>query len=81
MKIKIEGIRQITIKDEYIKLDSLLKYASMVSTGGEAKIYIQNGDIFVNSEVCFMRGKKIRSGDIVRLKNQILKVKSSNDNK
>lgn len=57
----------INITTEFIKLDSLLKFAGLADTGGEAKELIQNGEVLVNGEVCTMRGKKIRSGDRVRL--------------
>lgn len=55
----------VKITTEFIKLDALLKFASMVNSGGEAKMLIQDGQILVNGEVCTMRGKKIRSGDKV----------------
>lgn len=57
----------IKITTEYIKLQDLLKFASLVSTGGEAKIIIQEGEVKVNGEVCTQRGKKIRPGDDVVL--------------
>lgn len=56
---------EIAITTEFIKLDSLLKFAGIAETGGFAKEVIQNGEVKVNGEVCTMRGKKIRSGDIV----------------
>ena len=34
-----------------------------MSTGGHAKIVIQNGEVKVNGETCTMRGKKLRNGD------------------
>ncbi len=55
----------ITIETEYIKLDSLLKFAAVVGTGGEAKYVISEGMVTVNGEVCTMRGKKLRPGDKV----------------
>ena len=58
-------MKVIHIETEYIKLQDLLKFAAAVSTGGEAKILIQEGDVTVNGEVCTMRGKKIRPGDTV----------------
>lgn len=58
-------IQTVKIKTEFIKLDALLKFASLVNSGGEAKMLIQDGQILVNGEVCTMRGKKIRSGDKV----------------
>lgn len=60
----------VKIKTEFIKLDALLKFASMVGSGGEAKMLIQDGQILVNGEVCTMRGKKIRSGDRVTFGDQ-----------
>lgn len=56
---------EIKINTEFIKLDALLKFASLVSSGGEAKAIIQDGQVLVNGEVCTMRGKKIREGDKV----------------
>lgn len=60
----------ITITTEYIKLQDLLKFAAAVETGGEAKLVIQEGDVAVNGEVCTMRGKKIRPGDVVTFRGQ-----------
>lgn len=57
----------IKITTEFIKLDALLKFASMVSSGGEAKMLIQDSQVKVNGEVCTMRGKKIRPGDTVAI--------------
>ena len=58
-------MEKITIETEYIKLDSLLKFAAVVGTGGEAKYVISEGMVTVNGEVCTMRGKKIYPGDKV----------------
>lgn len=55
----------IIIKTEYIKLQDLLKFAALTQTGGEAKNVILDGEVKVNGEVCAMRGKKIRPGDVV----------------
>lgn len=54
----------IKIKDEYIKLGQALKLAGMVGSGVEAKIVIQDGQVFVNGEVELQRGKKLHPGDI-----------------
>lgn len=55
----------IEISTEYIKLDSFLKYCGCAGTGGEAKLLIADGKITVNGEICTMRGKKLRSGDVI----------------
>ena len=58
-------MEKIAIQTEFIKLDALLKFASLVGTGGEAKMAVAEGLVKVNGEVCTMRGKKIRPGDTV----------------
>ena len=55
----------VGIKTEYIKLDALLKFAALVGSGGEAKTVVAEGLVKVNGEVCTMRGKKLRAGDVV----------------
>ena len=60
---------KISIKEDFIRLDAALKLASLVATGGHAKIVIQNGEVKVNGEICTMRGKKLRQGDKVEFEN------------
>ena len=67
-------MKTITITTEFIKLQDLLKLAGAVETGGEAKERIQSGEATVNGEVCTMRGKKIRPGDVVAFSGQELTV-------
>ena len=71
-------MENIVITTEFIKLQDLLKFANVVSTGGEAKIIIQEGEVKVNGEVCTMRGKKIRPGDLVELGDVQLTVSYEN---
>ena len=56
---------EIAITTEFIRLDAFLKLSGAVVTGGEAKLAIAEGLVFVNGEVCTMRGKKLRPGDSV----------------
>ncbi len=69
-------MKTIPIHTEYIKLDALLKFAALVSTGGEAKNLISDGLVVVNGETCLMRGKKIYPGDQVLFRGILLKVVS-----
>ena len=75
MKVKVPGVKSIYITGEYIKLDSLLKFASIASTGGEAKLRIQNGEVIIGKDVCTSRGKKIRPGDIIHCNDNTILVK------
>ena len=56
---------RITIDTDYIKLDSFLKLANLVMSGGEAKIAIQEGQVKVNGEVENRRGRKLYPGDTI----------------
>lgn len=58
---------EIKIHTDFIKLDSLLKFAGVVETGGIAKEIIAEERIKVGGEICTMRGKKIRPGDKVQI--------------
>lgn len=61
----------IQITTEFIKLESFLKLANAVESGGMAKNVIQDGEVFVNEEICTMRGKKLRAGDTVRFDGEV----------
>ncbi len=67
-------MEKIIIQTEFIKLDSLLKYAAAVGTGGEAKMVIAEGLVGVNGETCTIRGKKIYPGDKVDFQGMTLEV-------
>ena len=78
MKAKVNGIRTARIASEHIKLSALLKLMSVAMSGGEAKILIQSGEVFVGGEPCTQRGKKIRPGDVVRYGGCTIVVKAEN---
>ena len=59
------GAEHIPITTPFIKLESFLKLANVVESGGMAKSFIQNGEVLVNGEPCLMRGKKLSPGDTV----------------
>ena len=54
---------QVSIQTEFIKLESAMKLANILPSGGTAKLEIQDGNVLVNGEVCTMRGKKLYPGD------------------
>lgn len=67
-------MEKIEISTEFIKLDSLLKFAALTGTGGEAKYFIAEGMVSVNGEVCTQRGKKIYPGDRVSFAGNELEI-------
>lgn len=67
-------INEVKITTDFIKLDSFLKLASAVSTGGHAKMVITGGEVTVNGQVCLMRGKKLYKDDVVEFEGLKYKV-------
>jgi len=56
-----------------MKLDQFLKLKNVVSSGGEAKIFIQSGSVKVNGVIETRRGRKLKKGDrIIFLKNELI---------
>lgn len=78
MKVRVRriipGTVDVPIVTEFIKLESFLKLANAVESGGMAKNFILNEEVTVNGEICTMRGKKLRPGDTVRFDGCTYKV-------
>lgn len=54
----------------YIKLDQFLKLVQVTSSGGQAKVLIQEGLVLVNGELELRRGRKLIDGDQVTFDKQ-----------
>lgn len=69
-------MEEIKIKTENIKLDQFLKWANVVSSGGEAKALIQSGKVRVNNIIEKRRGLKLKKGDLINIEgiDEILRV-------
>lgn len=83
IKVKLLEIQEneLPIKTEFIKLDSALKLSNIASTGGHAKILIEEERIKVNGEKCLVRGKKLFPGDNFEYRNQRFLIVSLNESK
>lgn len=64
----------IKLRDEYIKLGQALKAAGLVETGADAKSVIQGGQVLVNGETEYQRGKKLYDGDVVTFDRETIKI-------
>ena len=67
-------MNEILINTDIIKLDAFLKWSGIASLGSEAKLYIQDGLVKVNGEVCVKRGKKIKRGDVISFNQEEYKI-------
>ena len=64
----------VEITTEYIKLQDAMKLANAASTGGEAKLLIQDGQVTVNGQVEVQRGKKLHDGDVVTYNGETIQI-------
>lgn len=60
---------EIEIQETYITLGQFLKLASIISSGGMAKPFLQQMEVFVNEEPENRRGKKLYDGDQISIPN------------
>ena len=79
MKVKVSvrpkvSAEPVAITTEFIKLQDFLKFCNAVESGGMAKTFVQEGEVTVNGEVCTMRGKKLRPGDVVQFNGEAWQV-------
>ncbi len=66
-----ENAKIVKISTEYITLGQFLKFADVITNGGEAKQFIMTNKIFVNNELTTQRGKKLGDKDIVNINNSL----------
>jgi len=69
-------VDDVPIRDDSIRLGQLLKLASLIEVGGDAKVVLADGLVQVNGEVEIRRGRQLRDGDVVELGGQSVRVVS-----
>ena len=67
-------MRIIEITKEPVELFKILKFEGMVSTGGEAKLLIADGQVMVNGQIETRRRRKMVSGDVIEFRDDRLQV-------
>lgn len=61
---------------EFIELNRLMKLMSVVNSGGEANMFISNGDVTVNGEVETRKRHKVRAGFVVKFNDETIVIKA-----
>ena len=67
-------LKTLKITTEYITLQQFLKIENFISSGGEAKYYLQENDVYVNNELETRRGRKLYPNYIIVVENQEFKI-------
>ena len=66
--------QKIYINSDYITLAQFLKFADVIRSGGEAKLFLKENKVYVNEELDTRRGKKLREGDVVKVDDQVFEI-------
>ncbi|BDR59742.1 S4 domain-containing protein YaaA [Lactobacillus xylocopicola] len=69
--MKVNIIKEVSVKGEYITLSQFLKEESIISSGGQAKWYLQDNPVLLNGVAENRRGKKLRPGDQVKIDQEV----------
>ena len=67
-------MEKVIIRDDFIKLGQAMKLAGMVGSGVDAKKLIQDGQVEVNGEVEYQRGKKLHEGDVITFNGESVQI-------
>ena len=67
-------MEKVIIRDDFIKLGEAMKLAGMVGSGVDAKMLIQDGQVEVNGEVEYQRGKKLHEGDVITFNGESVQI-------
>jgi ribosome-associated protein len=68
-------MRTVEITKQPVELFKILKFEGMVTTGGEAKLVIADGQVSVNGEIETRKRRKIVDGDIIEFANESLQIR------
>lgn len=60
-------MNEIVLESEFVTLGQFLKMTDAISSGGMAKWFLQENDVYVNGEVDRRRGRKLHVGDLVNI--------------
>ena len=62
-------MEKISISTEYITLGQFLKIADIIDSGGMAKWFLSEHEVYINNELDVRRGRKLRNNDIIEIPN------------
>ncbi|MCT8136311.1 S4 domain-containing protein YaaA [Anaerobacillus sp. CMMVII] len=57
----------VTVSTEFITLGQMLKEVGIIDTGGMAKWFLSEHEVYLNSELENRRGKKLYNGDLISI--------------
>lgn len=71
-------MQEISIRGDMIRLGQLLKLASIVGSGGDAKAMLAAGLVTVNGVEETRRGRQLHDGDVIDADGEIVRIVAAN---
>ncbi|MGM9880966.1 MAG: S4 domain-containing protein YaaA [Bacilli bacterium] len=71
-------MEEILINTPYVTLGQFLKLADIIQSGGEAKLYLANNKVLINDDEDNRRGRKLKDGDIIKIKEKTYRIINEN---
>ena len=71
-------MEEILINTPYVTLGQFLKLADIIQSGGEAKLYLANNKVLINGEEDNRRGRKLKDGDVIKIKEKTYRIINEN---
>ncbi len=66
---------EFELRGDYIELIKLLKLMQIAESGGQAQLFVENGEVIHNGEVEFRKRAKLKSGDVIEIFDVRIQVK------
>lgn len=61
----------VPIRTATITMDKLLKLTGIASTGGQAFMMVESGEVLLNGQVVQEKRRQVRPGDVVTVSDQV----------
>ena len=71
-------MEEILINTTYVTLGQFIKLADIIRSGGEAKLYLANNKVLIKDEEDNSRGRKLKDGDIIKIKEKTYRIINEN---
>ena len=69
-----EGVQEIEIRGDMIRLGQLLKLSDLAGSGADARDLLLDSSVTVNGEIELRRGRQLHRGDVVAVGEHALRV-------
>ena len=67
-------VKSVKISDEYVSLGQFLKICDLISSGGEAKLFLKENEVLVNGQAEDRRGRKLYDKDLIKIRDEVYQI-------